>query len=201
LIDEADGSETIAASSGSINAVDVGTYDVLRYDRIYTAPSDEGRYRAIWSLGCREAYEVVVVATESTAAFATTDDVAARLGRELTTGEQASVEFLLAIASSVIADTAGRDDGWVVTLDPVPTILRGLSVELVVRALANPNQLASLREQLGNYSMAATFASERTGMTLTPTEVLIVRRAVYGRTTGSAPVGRHHRGGMLRLAC
>jgi hypothetical protein len=67
------------------------------------------------------------------------------------------------MAAAIIADAAGKDDGWVVTLDPVPQVLRGLSVELTVRALANPNQLSQLREQLGSYSYAATFASDPRG--------------------------------------
>jgi hypothetical protein len=58
---------------------------------------------------------------------------------------------------------------------------------LTVRALANPNQLSQLREQLGSYSYAATFASDA-GMALKPIEVMLVRRTVHGATSGSAPM-------------
>lgn len=192
LVAETDGTVVIAESSDGIVEVDLGGGHGARrrYDRAYTTPNPTGptRYRAIWRYGYQELPLAVVVANDSAAAFATADDVALRLGRTLTAGEASSVTYLLRMAAAVIADAASKDDGWVVTLDPVPQLLRGLSVELTVRALANPNQLDRLSEQLGNYSMTATFNPQRLGLELTDTEQLIVRRTVYGRTTASAPV-------------
>lgn len=197
LVNVDTGAEAIARSSDGITRDDAGdTSGLWRFRRPYIAPDDDGTYRAIWAYGGYQVYETVVVADSSEARFAEAADVAKRLGRDLTAGETDSAEYLLAMAAAVIADAAGKDDGWVVTLDPVPQVLRGLSVELTVRALANPNQLAQLREQIGSYSYAATFAStghagsgsDVLGLALKPVEVMIVRRAVYGRTTGSAPV-------------
>jgi hypothetical protein len=182
------GTVAIAASSDGITIDDLpDSRGLYQFRRPYTAPNDGGTYRAIWTYGCEQVYETVVVAESSEAQFATADDVAARLGRELTAGETATVDYLLTMASAIIAEAAGKDDGWVVTLNPVPQLLRGLSVELTVRALANPNQLAQLREQLGSYSYAATFASDA-GMALKPVEVMLVRRTVHGATSGSAPM-------------
>jgi hypothetical protein len=189
LLNWDDGTDAIAASHDGIAFDDLAdSRGLYQFRRPYTAPDDGGTYRAIWRYGYEQVHETVVVAASSEAQFAEPTDVAARLGRELTAGETETVGFLLTMAAALIADAVGKDDGWVVTLDPVPQVIRGLSVELTVRALANPNQLLQLREQLGSYSMAATFAQDRLGFTLTPVEEMIVRRTVYGRTSGSAPV-------------
>lgn len=188
LLLEQDGTATITESSTGIVELDVGDDCLHRYDRVYTAPATEGRYREIWRWGTEEFVRVVVVAGGPEAAFATAEDVEARLGRDLTAQETASVAFLLPMAATVLADAAGKNDGWIATVTPVPQILRGLNVELVRRALVNPDGVQSYREQLGAHSYSATFAADRLGMELTKTEQLIVSRAVHGRTTGSAPV-------------
>lgn len=121
-------------------------------------------------------------------AFATTEDVGARLGRALTAGEESSVELLLDGATAVIAETAGKDDDWATDLSPVPSMLRFLAVELTCRALANPNALDRLQEQVGSTSYSAAFRTDGGGLLLTKTEELLVRRVVHGRTSGSARV-------------
>lgn len=195
LVRDAEGSPVtvvIAESSDEIVSNDIGDHRHLRYDRPYTSPADDGTYRAIWARGCEEVFETVVVADSSSATFATLDDVAHRRGLagagDLTAEQTASIEFLLPMAAAVIADAAGKDDGWAVTLAPVPQILKGLSVELVLRALANPDSVQAQREQLGQYSISQNFAAGQIGMALSDTEVLIVRRAVHGRTSGSVRV-------------
>lgn len=176
-----DGASVIDESADHIVEVYRG-----HYKRPYAAP-DEGTYVAVWREGWREIGERVIVSDTTAATFATADDVAARLGRTLNAGETTSVEYLLGAAASVIADAAGKDDGWAITLDPVPTPLKGLSVELVCRALSNPNSLAALREQIGTYQYSAQFRGDQAGggLALTDTETLLVRRAVHGRTSGS----------------
>jgi hypothetical protein len=186
LVAEADGEELVAESSDSITSVDLGHYWRPRYDRAYTAPEDEGRYREIWRYGSQEAVFTIAVA-DGPRAFAAAADVAARLGQELSAGEQDSATALLEAATSLIAEAAGKGDDWALTLDPVPHVLKSLCVELACRAMSNPGGLTALREQLGSYSYAQNFSDA--GLTLKPIEEQIVRRAVHGRTTVGVKVG------------
>lgn len=117
-------------------------------------------------------------------AFTTTDDIADRLGRDLTTGEQQSVALLIEGAQAVIAAACDKDDDWAAALTPVPKLLRVVAIEVVCRALANPNSLDSLQEGLGQWSSTARFRDA--GMMLTPGEELLVRRAVFGTSSGSS---------------
>jgi hypothetical protein len=112
-------------------------------------------------------------------AFATVSDVATRQGRTLTSAEEDSVELLLDFATAAIADAALKDDVWADALDPVPTILQGLTVELVGRALANPSGLTSLQEQIGSYQYMQSFNRDLpAAFVLTDIERRIVRRTV-----------------------
>lgn len=120
-------------------------------------------------------------------AFATTTDVGDRLGRALTDAEVTSVEFLLDAATAVIAEAADENDAWAVALSPVPTIVRVICVELVCRALANPNSLDSLQETLGQHSYSARFR-EDAGLWLTPREENLIRRATGATRSGSTLV-------------
>lgn len=117
--------------------------------------------------------------------FADTADVAARLGRSLSAGETTTVEFLLDGATAVVAGAVGMDDA---ALSPVPPVVRFVTVEVVCRALANPNGLAGLTEQLGQHSYTARFRDPDGGgaLALTKREELLVRSAVYGTTSGSS---------------
>src|SRR5688500_16488968 len=119
-------------------------------------------------------------------AFATSADVADRLGRTLTDGEEASVDLLLVLAQGVIAEAAGADDAWAAALSPVPVVLRALTIELVCRALANPNGLDSLAEGLGQHNYQARFREY--GLWLSEREEALVRRAAGTTTSGSALV-------------
>jgi hypothetical protein len=123
-------------------------------------------------------------------AFATTTDIATRLTRTLTAAEDAAAGLLLEGATGLIADACGKDDDWADSLDPVPSVLRFVCIEAVSRALANPQNVASLQETLGAHSYAVRFRDLQNGggLYLTGHEERMVRRAVFGRTTGSARV-------------
>lgn len=117
--------------------------------------------------------------------LATAEDVAARLGRPLAANETATVAFLLEAADSTIAAAA---DVAVDTLDADETpTMRFLAADLVCRAMANPQNLAGLREQLGQYSSSVQFRelADGAGMQLTPMERRNVRRA-FGLSTFAA---------------
>lgn len=116
-------------------------------------------------------------------AFATTDDIGDRLGRTLSAGEEQSVALLLEGAQAVIEDCAGKAEG---AMAEVPSILRFVAIELVCRALANPNQLQGLSEGLGQHNYSARFRDA--GLWLTRTEEMLVRRAVHGTTTAGVAV-------------
>ncbi len=112
-------------------------------------------------------------------AFATATDVATRQGRTFTTAEAAAVADLLDYATAAIADAALKDDAWAAALTPVPTILKGLTIELVGRALANYEGLTSLQEQVGSYQLMKSYNKEATSpFILTAIERRIVRRTV-----------------------
>ena len=111
-------------------------------------------------------------------AFATVTDVATRQGRTFTDAEEDSVEALLDYATAAIADAALKDDAWAAALSPVPTILKGLTIELVGRALANSEGLTSSSEQLGSYQYMKSYNKDNPSFTLTNIERRIVRRAV-----------------------
>jgi len=111
--------------------------------------------------------------------FAEVTDVETRLGRELTTAEEGSVELLLDTATAVIAVAAGKSEAWAAALDPVPAILKGFCIELACRGLANPEGLFSKSETLGSYSYSPGFNRDTPGgLTLTPIERRVIRNAV-----------------------
>lgn len=109
--------------------------------------------------------------------FATTADVATRLGRALTADETAKVTALIASATALIATTARQSDEWASTLSPVPEILKSVTVEVVHRVLTNPTGASSLTEQLGSYQHGENYRSDMTGLSLTRDERRLVRRA------------------------
>lgn len=114
--------------------------------------------------------------------FATPEDVARRLSLDLSDGQRLQVESLLNAASAVIAECVGKDEAGI---DPVPSVVKFVCVEAVCRTMANPQGLASEQESLGAYSHSQNFGRDGTGIMLTKNEQLIVRRAVYGKTTDS----------------
>lgn len=121
-------------------------------------------------------------------AFADAVDVATRLGRVLSTVEGARADQMLEEAASMIAAAVDKDDEWAAELDPVPGAFRWLSVAMVVRSWDNPGGARSVSERLGEYQHSQTFRDETAGggMALTEVEARLVRRIVWGRTSGSA---------------
>ena len=117
-------------------------------------------------------------------AFATTADVAARLGRALTTAEDDQAESLILAAQATIEVVIGRAEADLTT---VPAACEHVCVSMVLRGMANPYGFASDTESLGAYTKSQTYGRDG-GTDLTPTqsETLILRRAVYGTTTGSS---------------
>lgn len=122
--------------------------------------------------------------------FATADDIAQRRGRTFTEDERAMADLLCEAATAVITDAAGKTDAWADTLDPVPRILKFVAIEVVARVMPNPDGLRSFQEQLGAYSHSESYRDVATGggLLLTQSEVLLVRRAVWGTTSGSVKV-------------
>lgn len=153
------------------------------------ATLEEGWYRILWedAAGAQFASDPVEFPPAGGAAFATVTDIATRLGRTLSDADRAMVELLLEAATSIIAEAAGKDDDWAAALSPVPRVLRFVCVEVVTRAMANPEGLARIQEQLGAYQYGKSFreAAAGGGLLLTPTEELLVRRAVHGRLSAS----------------
>jgi hypothetical protein len=117
-------------------------------------------------------------------AFASTEDVADWLGRDLTAAETPSVELLLDLATAMIADAAGENDAWAEALDPVPDVLRGLTLVQVARVMANPNGLRNIAENLGQFNYSAAFRPE--GLGLTDLERAVARRAAGLPSSGSS---------------
>lgn len=122
-------------------------------------------------------------------ALATTTDVQTRLGRALTDTEEDTVEFLIEAVTGLIANAVGKAESWADTLTPVPRVIKFVTVEAVLRAINNPQGVASFSKQLGAFQQSQTFRRDEMGLVLTPTEEKLVRRAVHGRTTGSPSVG------------
>lgn len=121
--------------------------------------------------------------------FATSDDVAARLGRTLTAEEQAMVPDLLEAATALVAEAAGQTEEWATELDPVPVLLKVVTVGAVVRVLVNPTGAQRVSRQLGSFQHSAAWAAESTGLALTAGEERLVRRVVNETGSASARVG------------
>lgn len=123
-------------------------------------------------------------------AFATAEDVAARLGRDLTDAETTQVEALLDSATAIIALYVGKNDDWAAELDPVPSVIKLVTIEAVLRAMANPHGHVAVGESLGAYSSNIRYRDGDAGggLLLTSTEQRLIARAVHGTGTGSVRV-------------
>lgn len=120
-------------------------------------------------------------------AFATSDDVAVRLGRVLTEPEIAMVDYVIEQVTGLIVDAVDRDAEWAEELDPVPAALKGLCVEKAIAIGSNPNGVASESKQLGSFQHSKTFPrSQDIGLFLDDEEIRRARSAVYGVTAKSA---------------
>jgi hypothetical protein len=123
-------------------------------------------------------------------AFASVADVEVRAGRDLTDGEQAMAEQVLLMVSGLIATTVGKDLEWVVDLDPVPAVLKQLTIEKAMAAILNPTGAAVTSETLGKHTYSQTFPRQAdAGVFLTAAEERAARIAVYGgKAAGSVAV-------------
>lgn len=124
-------------------------------------------------------------------AFATAANVAARQGvAEYTGTDLAQVNALLDAAYDLILDSVGKTAAWAEDEDTtVPDAFQHVSVEVVSRALANPNGARSTSESLGTYSYSQSFQDGVAGFVLTAAEERRLRLALYGRLTASATLG------------
>lgn len=118
-------------------------------------------------------------------AFATAEDVAARLGRALTDTETTQVEADLTAATAIIADAASKSEAWAATY-AAPEIIKFLAVRVVIRAMANPQAFGSTTEQLGAYSYTQRFRDQGGDLLLTKAEQLLASRAINGSNSGTA---------------
>jgi hypothetical protein len=114
-------------------------------------------------------------------AFASTDDVATRLGRSLTAAEEAQIEGVLEAVDGMIRDAVDRDIDWAPV--PVPSLLREVSIQKAIAALTNPPNIAS--ESLGEYSVTFQRGQDG-GIALSEAEGRMLRLAVYGTNTASS---------------
>lgn len=118
--------------------------------------------------------------------YATLDDIEARLGRNLTSQEEASYGSMLEAVSAEIDVRLGLLD----PLESVPAAIKGVTVTAAIRAAANPSGVARLTESIGALSRSETFDRSSADTTfLTATEERLIRRAVYRKTTGSPLIG------------
>ena len=122
-------------------------------------------------------------------AFASTADVAKRRGlTELSAEDEESAAFLLEAAQSIIEEAVERDEAAIIAIKgSVPKVLKFLTVEKVLRAMANPQGLASQSEALGAHSHTERFSSDRNSdLLLFVAEQRMARNAVHGRLSGTA---------------
>ncbi len=129
--------------------------------------------------------DLSIVLVTDQATFATRGDVETRLGKSLTTAEADQVDLLLVLATGAIAEACDKDLEWANTLDPVPTMLRILCIEVTARVVLNPGALKSGSESLGAYSRSGTYATSGQ-IELTDHEERLARRAVFGSNSASS---------------
>lgn len=121
----------------------------------------------------------------ATITLATLDELALRLGY---TPNAAEATMLLEMATGLIVDAVGRDEEWLSTLAPIPTVLRAICLEMVARVLANRTSARSESETLGQYQHSVSFTDGAHGLALTDSEILLARRTVLTYTSGSSRV-------------
>lgn len=129
-------------------------------------------------------------ATSDTVAFATAAQVATRLGRSLTTLEEAQINGVLEGIAGLMRAEAGKTDDW--TPDPIPSALREMSIQKAIAALINPNNVAATSKSLGSFSESLTFQrSQDGGVFLSDEEGRRVRFAIYGTNSASTRARSH----------
>jgi hypothetical protein len=111
-------------------------------------------------------------------------DVRARVGRDLTDDEATQVQFLARMATITIYTSLSKPSAWTAPSDAFD-YLNVVAVEMVARTFANPDDLQSRSESIGNYSYTNRYNRNAPGMVLTGPEELMIRNAVYGVNTAS----------------
>lgn len=175
------------------------------YVATLVAPAGAGDYVLVWDTGgdvpeyLNEDLRVLAVTEFPDAftglTFATLDELALRLpgpalsAEDLSEKQQAQGTMLLTLATSAIADAAGKDDEWVAGLTEVPPVLRAVCLEMVARTMVNPGGARSESETLGQYSHSTSFTDAAHSLALTDREAMLVRRAVHRRLSGSSRPG------------
>lgn len=118
--------------------------------------------------------------------YAEISDIAARLGRDLTSAETVTYGSILEAISAEVDVSLGVDEA----LEEPPAAFKGVVVTAAIRLAANPSGLASHSETLGSYQHSATFPRSGDDATLlTPTEARLLRRAFFKASTGSPLIG------------
>lgn len=127
------------------------------------------------------------VALAPTPQLATVTDVRNRLARPLTEPEETQVGSLITAATVNILNAVDKDADWTIPPEIKP-LLAMLCVEVVSRAMSNPQAIGQESETLGAYSHTTTYAREipGSGLLLTNVEELLIRRAVWGTNAGTA---------------
>jgi hypothetical protein len=125
-------------------------------------------------------------------AFASIDDIAARLEETaLSAVAQVSATQLIATATAIICQAAGEtDDDWFDDLTSVEQdLVKGLTIDLVCRAMASPQGLVSATETLGAYERSEAYRRDpSSALLLTPQEEALVARIVGRTGSGSVRV-------------
>lgn len=154
-------------------------------------PDADGRYlyTVAWMSGGVESEPDVLFVT-TLVVFATLDQLALRLGKsssaDLTAAQQAQGDSLLELVTALITAAVDQSMEWAAALTPVPAVLRGVCLEAVARVMQNPSGARSESEQLGAYQHSQSFTDNAHGLVLTDAEVMLCRRAVHGRLSGSS---------------
>lgn len=107
-------------------------------------------------------------------AYATSTDVATRLGRGLVAGEIDQVQALIVEASALVNGYLGRTEPF----DPVPEEVSAVVTKVVARALMTadiPENVATQQQTAGPYARTVTFAGDGSALYLGATEKLMLR--------------------------
>lgn len=114
--------------------------------------------------------------------FASIEDIKIRTGRPLTDAETSQAQLYLELAAGLICQAVGKGEAWANELDPIPPVLRVVSIEVAARVMSNPELATRFDETLGAYRKMGIY--KVTGLELSEGEERLVRFAVYGTNTG-----------------
>lgn len=123
------------------------------------------------------------------AAFANTEDYAARTGQTLTDAQITQVALLLEEASALMRGSSTDLDARMAAGQPAATLVTGICVRIVMRYLANPTQASQLTT--GPFSRAYAAVNAR-GLYLTADDLADLAppvQAGVARGVGTVRVG------------